>query len=98
MNNFKMIDVRFCEKFEVFLSNFSFVTLFVSMLGYWIQTSGILLKPVSTNPVLNQSLWKAKLSNGNENVFLDNKLEIGQVGISLANLSLFSLLALRCDD
>ena len=95
MNNFKMIDVRFCEKFEVFLSNFSFVTLFVSMLGYWIQTSGILLKPVSTNPVLNQSLWKAKLSNGNENVFLDNKLEIGQVGISLANLSLFSLLALR---
>lgn len=44
-----MIDHFSYEKLEAILSNFSFVALFFSMITYWIQTSGIVLKSSNLN-------------------------------------------------
>ena len=49
-----MINFLSYEKMESFLSNFSFVALFFSMMAYWIQTSGGFIKSSQTqtmNPI-----------------------------------------------
>ena len=56
-----MFDFLSYEKFEFFLSNFSFITLFGSMIAYWIQTSGIFTTKLVTyvvpsNPSVTPSL------------------------------------------
>ena len=68
--------------FQVFLANFSFLVLFLSMLIYWFQAS------FSIDLVSNNT----KNSN-----LLDNK-NLGSIGMLISNLSLFILLLSRWNE
>lgn len=94
------------EKLETILSNFSFVVLFFSMIAYWIQTSGIILKSANTNTVdypnenivpagPNSIVFNNISSKIHEKSFFLNKIDLGYMGILSANFSLLLLLILR---
>jgi cytochrome c-type biogenesis protein CcsB len=82
------------SSFEIFLANFSFLILFISMIVYWIQASNFQTKNEST---------LAGFDNGSFNIFnltfvtkkIFNLKTIGTVLTLLANASLFCLLILR---
>lgn len=48
-----MVDVQWYENIETFLSNVSFITLFVSLLAYWIEVSGFLVNPSADQKKFN---------------------------------------------
>nr|YP_009185293.1 heme attachment to plastid cytochrome c [Phacotus lenticularis]ALO63571.1 heme attachment to plastid cytochrome c [Phacotus lenticularis] len=95
---------------ENFLSNFSFLTLFLSMLIYWVEISNFtLVTPslrVKQNPTLVgsmgssvNSIAKSEVNNWNTNLSKSpggatNK-NYGQIGVLISNLSIFILLVLR---
>lgn len=105
-----MIDFFSYEKVENFLSNFSFVFLFFSMVAYWIETSG---KFVTKSTVVRNSALQSSNGLTVENVSSafstetltsemtfsktenEKKFQLGTLAIFLANLSLFTLLSLR---
>jgi cytochrome c-type biogenesis protein CcsB len=82
------------SSFEIFLANFSFLILFISMIVYWIQASNFQTKNEST---------LAGFENGSFNIlnftFVAKKIlnlkTIGTILTLLANASLFCLLILR---
>jgi cytochrome c-type biogenesis protein CcsB len=82
------------SSFEIFLANFSFLILFISMIVYWIQASNFQTKNEST---------LAGFENGSVNIsnltFVAKKIfnlkTIGTILTLLANASLFCLLILR---
>nr|AXB71880.1 heme attachment to plastid cytochrome c [Chlamydomonas sp. UWO 241] len=82
------------SSFEIFLANFSFLILFISMIVYWIQASNFQTKNEST---------LAGFENGSFNIlnwtFIAKKIfnlkTIGTILTLLANASLFCLLILR---
>jgi cytochrome c-type biogenesis protein CcsB len=88
---------------ENFLSNFSFLTLFLSMLIYWVEisnftlvTPSLKLKPNatlvgSTSSGVN-SYGESEVKTWNNNLSTKN---FGQIGILISNLSIFILLVLR---
>jgi len=82
------MDLLLVEKLETFFSNFSFVSLFFSMIAYWIEISG---------NVVNQSSFKTINSNSEITFFNFSfqKLKFGKIGIFFANFSLLILLSLR---
>lgn len=86
------------DKIVPFLSNLSFVTLFFSMIAYWVQTSGRVISPQKSIQFNNVS--------GNDPAFSDVDLfsnstsgflngSFGRFWIRIANLCLFVLLTLR---
>lgn len=83
--------------FEVFLANFSFIILFLSMLIYWFQATS------STDLTYNKE--NNILINKNSIIFEDvstSKLiankNLGSLGMLIANLSLFILLLVRWNE
>ena len=95
---------------ENFLSNFSFLTLFLSMLIYWVEISNFtLVTPsltVKQNPTLVGSMSSSVNSYGKSevNTWNTNLSKIpggatnknyGQIGVLISNLSIFLLLVLR---
>ncbi len=82
--------------FEIFLANFSFLILFISMLIYWIQASNFetnykkdsLVNIQETNLSLVQTLTKPF-------TYLFSLRAIGTITTMVANASLFLLLVLR---
>ena len=64
------------EKIETFVSNLSFLTLFFSMIAYWIETSGILVKRTNFNQNKNPivvSIGAAENSNNSGFTDFENK-------------------------
>jgi cytochrome c-type biogenesis protein CcsB len=69
--------------FEIFLANFSFLILLISMLIYWIQASNFEFEQSLEGGFFQKTIFKNFL-----NIF-------GSVGMLISNLCLFMLLALR---
>jgi cytochrome c-type biogenesis protein CcsB len=93
---------------ENFLSNFSFLTLFLSMLIYWVEISNFTLVTPSLNLKQNPTLVGSMSSGVNsysesQLKTWNNKLSkkgtstknLGQIGIIISNVSIFILLVLR---
>ena len=70
--------------FEIFLANFSFISLFISMLFYWAQATNIETLEDKKNVFIFKILVNSKF--------------IGSVGMLISNLSLFLLLVLRWNE
>jgi cytochrome c-type biogenesis protein CcsB len=85
---------------EIFLANFSFLTLFISMLIYWIQASSF-EAPNKANPdlVTNQNQMERNFPNKQQIGSMFNRLyktrAIATFTTIIANGSLFLLLVLR---
>ena len=79
--------------FEVFLANFSFIILLISMLFYWFEAS-------SSNQ--EYSSVPSSLDNKNNISFsifkIMSKKILGSVGMLISNISLFILLVLRWNE
>lgn len=82
--------------FEIFLANFSFLTLFISMLIYWIQASNF-ETPEKANPGLKTNQMKLSLPQKIGSIFnrLYKNRSIATFTTMIANGSLFLLLVLR---
>ena len=93
---------------ENFLSNFSFLTLFLSMLIYWVEISNFTLVTPSLNLKQNPTLVgsmssgvdsysqsELKTLNSNLSKKLPSTKNLGQIGIIISNFSIFILLVLR---
>lgn len=92
---------------ENFLSNFSFLTLFLSMLIYWVEISNFTLVTPSLNLKQNPTLVGSMGSSVNSyseseqktwNTNFSKKVpskNFGQIGIIISNVSIFILLVLR---
>ena len=92
--------------FEVFLSNFSFIILFLSMLIYWFEASSkpmvlsklsndLALDPNKENILENKS--RISLKNLPPLKLIANK-NLGSIGMLISNLSLFILLLFRWNE
>jgi hypothetical protein len=90
---------------ENFLSNFSFLTLFLSMLIYWVEISNFTLVTPSLNLKQNPTLVgsmssgvnsysqsELKTLNSNLSKKLPSTKNLGQIGIIISNFSIFILL------
>jgi len=79
---------------QIYLANFSFVTLFISMIFYWIQTSQF-GKNKQKNPILQTTNGvDLNVGSSNPNLMLKSP-NIGILLMVISNLSIFIILILR---